>query len=48
AVTTSANLHILFFLFLLVYIVLVAAVALVLVFYFRRNPLSKELAAQAD
>ncbi|MBM7704822.1 cytochrome ubiquinol oxidase subunit I [Metabacillus iocasae] len=48
SVTTSANLGFLFTLFLLIYIVLMAAVALVLIYYFKRNPLSKELAAHAE
>ncbi|TYR82056.1 cytochrome ubiquinol oxidase subunit I [Priestia megaterium] len=44
AVTISANLDLLFTMFLIIYAVLVVAVALVLIYYFKRNPLSKELA----
>lgn len=44
SVTTSANLEFLFALFLIVYAILVVAVSLVLIYYFKRNPLEKELA----
>jgi cytochrome d ubiquinol oxidase subunit I len=44
AVTTSADLSLLFFLFLLVYIILGIAVVLVLRYYFKRHPVSEDLA----
>ncbi|TLS39162.1 cytochrome ubiquinol oxidase subunit I [Pseudalkalibacillus caeni] len=43
SVTTSGNLGILFLLFLLIYIILMIATVLVLRYYFKRNPVSKEI-----
>lgn len=48
AVTTSSDLHLLFAFFLAVYLIMAVSVVLVLLYYFKRNPVSKELEGQVE